>query len=309
MEFFRQEQDYPQGGWRMKVFCCSQFNGELDLLEIKMETLNPIVDYFVLSESSKTHSGLDKPFYFEENKNRFKRFDHKIIYQKVLDTPQTYQDLLDLKPRDKFHAKVIQNVKDATWLNRDLDIAFIRDDYEKESVLTAISPVANDDDIVIVGDLDEIPRPSTLERVIENFDKDEVYLLQNDMFYMFLNLQKINESWFGSNVLSFHRLLENPIGKLRQYKEGNRIDNGGWHFTYMGGVESIIKKLESYSHQEFNNDNMKNRVQYIVDNCIKLSVDALGRPSQLVVRDIEDGTFPKYLVDNQDKFAEHIMKL
>ena len=57
----------------MEVYDCFIFYNELDLLEIRLKTLDSVVDHFVLVEATKTHRGKDKPLYFEENKERFKK--------------------------------------------------------------------------------------------------------------------------------------------------------------------------------------------------------------------------------------------
>ena len=54
-----------------KIYDCFNFFNELDLLEIRLNTLYDIVDYFVIIESNLTHSGEVKPFYYEDNKSRF----------------------------------------------------------------------------------------------------------------------------------------------------------------------------------------------------------------------------------------------
>lgn len=65
------------------------FYNELDLLEIRLNVLNDVVDKFVLCESTKTHSGEEKKLYFEDNKKRFSKFLPKIIH--IIDTPdKTY---------------------------------------------------------------------------------------------------------------------------------------------------------------------------------------------------------------------------
>ena len=66
----------------VKVYDCFIFFNELDLLELRLETLDPYVDHFVISECDSTFSGEDKPFYFEENKEKFSKFLDKIIYIK-----------------------------------------------------------------------------------------------------------------------------------------------------------------------------------------------------------------------------------
>ena len=63
----------------MKIYDCFIFFNELDLLEIRLKTLEKVVDYFLLVEATKTHRGQDKPLYFNENKERFKKWEKKII--------------------------------------------------------------------------------------------------------------------------------------------------------------------------------------------------------------------------------------
>jgi beta-1,4-mannosyl-glycoprotein beta-1,4-N-acetylglucosaminyltransferase len=55
----------------MKVIDVFPFFNELDILEIRLNILDPYVDCFILSEATKTFSGLDKPLYYQENKDRF----------------------------------------------------------------------------------------------------------------------------------------------------------------------------------------------------------------------------------------------
>lgn len=42
------------------VFDCIPFFNELDILKLRMEIMDPYVDYFVLEESTVTFSGEDK---------------------------------------------------------------------------------------------------------------------------------------------------------------------------------------------------------------------------------------------------------
>ena len=47
-----------------KIYDCFMFNNENDLLEIRLNILNNYVDYFIIIESSETHSGLKKKISF-----------------------------------------------------------------------------------------------------------------------------------------------------------------------------------------------------------------------------------------------------
>jgi len=69
------------------IYECIIFFNELDLLEIRLNELKDVVDKFVIVEASFTFSSKPKPFYFEENKDRYSKFLDKIIYVKVEELP------------------------------------------------------------------------------------------------------------------------------------------------------------------------------------------------------------------------------
>ena len=54
---------------RDKIYDCFCFFNEFDILDLRLNILDPYVDYFVICESSVTHTGAEKPFYFEEFKD------------------------------------------------------------------------------------------------------------------------------------------------------------------------------------------------------------------------------------------------
>ena len=55
----------------MRVIDSIIFFNELDLLEMRLNILNDVVDTFVITESPFTVSGNEKPLYYLENKDRF----------------------------------------------------------------------------------------------------------------------------------------------------------------------------------------------------------------------------------------------
>ena len=71
------------------IFDCFTFCNELDLLELRLETLSDVVDKFVLVEADRTFTGKSKPFFFAENKARFTNYLDRIIHVQVEDMPQT----------------------------------------------------------------------------------------------------------------------------------------------------------------------------------------------------------------------------
>jgi len=130
-------------------------------------------------------------------------------------------------------------------------------------------------------------------------------------------LPQINENgfgwWQGSVMLSYKDLKSKTktIEKTRLQRDLAEpqvkiIHQGGWHFSYMGGMERIIKKLESLAHPEFNNDFYKNeqKVKELI-----LSGKSLFSENEFFERvDIfnTEIPFPKYVKENLNKFKHLI---
>ena len=57
---------------------------ELEWLEIRLHTLAPVVDYFVIVEAPRTFTNLLKPLYLMENWDRFAAFHHKMLQYVLL---------------------------------------------------------------------------------------------------------------------------------------------------------------------------------------------------------------------------------
>ena len=92
------------------------FFNELDIPEIRLNILDPYVDCFIISEATKTFSGKEKPLYYEENKDRFKKFHHKIIHNIVEDTtsPELHPYQRDVFQKDNIKKVILDNI-DRDW--------------------------------------------------------------------------------------------------------------------------------------------------------------------------------------------------
>ena len=147
------------------VYDCFQFFNELDILKLRLHIMDPVVDRFVISEATETFSGNPKPLYYEENKEMFAEFAHKIIHVVVEDTPPGYTH-----DRDTFQKNAVgRGLKDCT-----------------------------DDDIIIFSDLDEIPNPEKVKEILQNFDSTKIYHFAQRMFYCYLNMEEVS-----GNLLSY----------------------------------------------------------------------------------------------------------
>jgi len=254
-----------------KIYDVFMFATELDVLEIRLNILYDHVDYFVISESNRTHLGTEKPFNYLENKERFKRFEDKIIHNMIEDSP----------------------------LNTD---TWGREIHERDNMIRALKD-CDPDDIILTSDVDEIPKPEVVDSIDAN-SLSGFYVFEQRMFYYYMNVEKV-EDWVGTRLCRFDYLSDHSIDDIRdpvRRPEDQRIKNAGWHFTYLGGADVIRKKIEIYSHQEYNNDDIKNAIQDNIDN----NRDLYNR--DIVLREVQiDDSYPEYILKNRDKYP-HFFK-
>ncbi|MBQ6786579.1 MAG: glycosyl transferase GT17 family protein [Lachnospiraceae bacterium] len=278
------------------VYDCFQFFNELDMLKIRLNVMSPIVDKFVISEATETFSGLKKPLYYEENKEMFAEFQDKIIHVVVDDTPEGFTH-----DRDTFQKNAVtRGLKDCT-----------------------------DEDIVIFSDLDEIPNPEKIKEILKDFQQDKIYHFAQRLFYCYLNMEEVSgnllsyagefegverKKWIGSKMCSYKLLREQNLllGELRfpERKEiGIRVEDGGWHFGYMGGhgekdVQKRVKeKVVSAAHQEYNS----RRVLSQVSDQIKDGKDIFGRDAKFIRCEIDE-SYPEYIRTHQEELSFLIMQ-
>lgn len=281
------------------VYDCFQFFNELDILKLRLHVMAPVVDKFVISEATETFSGMKKPLYYEENKALFKEFEDKIIHVVVDDTPSGY--------------------------------THDRDTFQKNAVGRGLAG-CTDEDIIIFSDLDEIPNPEKVKEIIEKIRRkedgaqDKVFHLAQRLFYCYLNMEEVSgnllaycgefegverKKWLGSKVCSYKVAKTMPLGELRwpKCKEfGVRVDDGGWHFGYMGGSgekdvkKRVAEKVRSAAHQEYNN----RAVLSEVDDKIKDGEDIFGRDAVFAQVPIDE-SFPEYLRTHTEEYM-HLIK-
>ncbi len=233
----------------MKIVDCFIYYNELDLLNYRLHILNEQVDYFVLVESTHTHSGKEKELIYENNKEMFQSFHHKIIHVIVDDFPYKYPNINYDNKSDNSDS----------WHN---------ERFQRNCIVRGIEKLSlNDDDVIIISDLDEIPDPYTLQKIKNNEISITLNALNMNFYYYNLNSKK-EMMWNFSKILLykyFNELIQkkitcsdirlnhiyiNPVEYI--------INNGGWHLSYFGDAHFIKNKLEHFAHQEFNNNEYAN---------------------------------------------------
>lgn len=262
-------------------------NNEIDLLNIRLNILNKYVDYFVIIESLETHSGKKKNLIFDISK--FSEFNNKIIYGVI----------------EKFPKNLT---------------AWQKENYQRNYISKFLNQ-ADDDDFIIISDLDEIPN---LENVYLNNISEKLIIFKQRLFFYKLNYGELVPSWHGSRCVK-KKNLKNPqwLRNLKTYKkykfyrldkiylsptyEHNFkiIENGGWHFTWMGNIDFIKNKLKSFAHTELNNLEINNDT--FIKNCIKnLKPIEQKQKIKLQKLPLNKNFMPEFILNNLKKY-QHLL--
>lgn len=271
------------------VYDCFTFFNELELLEIRLNELNNVVDKFVLVEATRTFQQQAKPLYFEENKQRFAPFLDRIIHVVIDEYPTFFSKMRKVKTWDYEH-------------------------HQREQIKQGLVD-CKPDDIIILSDVDEIPDP---QKILEYKDTQGAKVFKQEFFCYYINCvvneQKTTQQvsrpeWLGSVMLPYKDIKN--IRKIRtEYrdrelsKQHTVVENGGWHFSYLGGVDKVIAKIESLSHSEVNKDEYKDPER--IKELIASGKDLFGRDNLQYQFVPLDKTFPQYILNNQEKYADLI---
>lgn len=283
----------------IKVYDIFNFFNEFDLLEIRLNMLDKYVDYFVLSEATLTFSGDKKPLNFQLNRDRFKKWEHKIIYNPITDVPETEEEILErlndanLSSVDR---DILENCRDGKVFGT--NFTWVREFYIKECAKRSLTKL-NDNDICYVSDLDEFWNP---ELVID-FIKDSVFKPIQTAYIYFLN-NRSDENWHGWSgtiVTKYKNVKNGSLNKLRTHKEmvGKYIflRDGGWHFSFQGGYEGAMKKIKESNHVFYKGDKTLPTLQKMVAK----NIDYQGRNFKFW---IDEKNLPKYILENKDKYIK-----
>jgi beta-1,4-mannosyl-glycoprotein beta-1,4-N-acetylglucosaminyltransferase len=263
-----------------KIADCFIFYNELELLEYRLNLLNNIVDYFILVESTKTFSGKDKKLYYQDNKERFNKFQDKIVHIIVDDMPYSENNIKN----------------DEQWLN---------EHFQRNSISKGINILnLKVHDLIIISDVDEIPDPNTLSELKKTNYEFTMRVLDMDFYYYNLNC-KLKQEWLVAKILSYktYKYLNLSCNDIRCISSFPKISNGGWHLSYFGNNEFIQRKLDAFSHQDLNIPlyNDLDKIQDKIDKCI----DLFSRDIDLKFIDIKDN---KYLPPMYDIYLKNYYK-
>ena len=267
----------------MAIYDCFQYFNEDQMLDLRFNILNENVDYFVISESTKDHQGKSKKLNF--NINNFSKYKDKIKYI------------------------IADFTKDKNFIEHKGGESII-EQHQRNSLSEGLVG-ANDNDLIILSDSDEIPDLTKLNQIKSNTK----FIAFSQMMFMYkLNLQNLNESnWIGSKMalkknfptpqkLRNLKFKEYPFWRLDKINQ--QIIKGGWHFSFLQNPSDIVKKIKSYSHGEFNRDEITDEKK--IKERIASNEDIFGRGFDLK-KIVIDKNYPEFIVKNKEFLKNWIL--
>lgn len=333
----------------MKIYDCFIFFNELELLKLRLEELWNCVDYFVLVEATKTFSGKSKGLYFQKNKEKFSKYIDKIVHVIIDDMPTPEKFNGDRWQIEYFQRnQIMRGLKNC----KDDDIIIISDVDEipnPKKIPKAVRLLKRKnivENIVVfkqkffyyylngfVNEDWQGPMAITFKTLKETFNSMP---------------QKARDYRYGEPFHNFYRLrnsitnisdkfkIEHFLLKLRDQKNIHYFDyflriiqtlkymdlkkkyiqiikNGGWHFTYLGGPDRIIQKIDSFCDKQFDTPELKDIKK--INEKINQGKDLFDRnpttpdiPKKVVYIPL-DKSFPKTLLKNKAEYTHLIKKV
>ncbi|KAM3270301.1 hypothetical protein P3S67_029408 [Capsicum chacoense] len=229
-------------GWGMReyprrVFDAVLFNNEVDMLTIRWKELYPYITEFVLLESNSTFTGLPKPSYFANHRDRFDFVELRLTYGQI---PGRF--------------KRGEN-------------PFVEEAYQRLALDYLLKQAGiQDDDLLIMSDVDEVPSRHTINLLRWCDDIPSVLHLRLKNYLYSFEFLVDNDSWRAS----VHRY---QLGKTRyaHYRQSDIIlADAGWHCSFcFRHISEFIFKMKAYSHFDrvrFSHFLNPKRVQRVICN-------------------------------------------
>jgi beta-1,4-mannosyl-glycoprotein beta-1,4-N-acetylglucosaminyltransferase len=192
---------------------CFTFYNELHILKKRLKYLYPVVDKFVLVESTVTHRGEPKELFYEKHKQDFAEWSDKIIHVIVRDNP------MDTNP----------------W---------VRENFQRNCISRGLVDV-NDDDIIMISDVDEIPDRD----IVKNHLDAPICSFHMLAFQYNFEYLQVNEPWFGTVMTKTQTLKVYTPQKLREMRWSiPYYKNAGWHLSSFGDEEFVANKIYNFAH-------------------------------------------------------------
>ena len=226
----------------MKIIDCTSFYNEHMMYEVRLNVLSNKVDKFIVTESIYSHSGKKKKLNFDIK--NYPKFKDKIKYIVIDKEPEGIIE--ENNDPSKQRANSLKRIE----LSYDAHFKEVKD--------------ANEDDLILLSDNDEIPNLDSIEF---KKNKNDIIFFSQLFFYYKFNLLYDRMKWIGTKACKKKKLIsfswlrnikikKYPFWRLdtlfskKKYTNINIVNDGGWHFTNLKTPEDMYDKFMNFGHHD-----------------------------------------------------------
>lgn len=237
-----------------KIFDCFTFFNEYEVLELRLKELYDAVDYFVLVEANKTHSGKLKPWNFDAERDRYSKYLDKIIYVQVTDLP----DYNKTKRRGL--------------------VNWVPENHQRNCIGRGLKGRAERGDIIFISDCDEIWDKNSIEPYL---GVDGLVLFKQAKYYFYVNWLQADSPWPGSAMVKYGKFVSPQQVRDARCRARYVVERGGWHYSYQGGASKIHTKVQNIAEtcQIVDSFGDEQSIQHKLDN----QIDPWGRDYKPII--------------------------
>ncbi len=287
----------PYKGKR-RVYDMFLFHQELDWLEVRLHELSPYIDNFVIVEGKTTFTNMVKPAVLEDEKNweNVTAFRDQVMYRAL-------EDPID---------------SSRSWDHED----FYRNGllYETFKHYAGKPQQLNYGDVLIVADIDEIPKPETL-MLLRYCNFPPRLTIRSHFYYYSFQWEHRGRQWAHPQV-TYYRGPSNTISPndLRHGDEGpywpmplffmrpiarwwQKADlwSATWHCSScFATLKQMRSKMESFSHSKWNTP--ENREPKTIVERVRHGLDLFNRQGENYDKVERNQDVPRYVLQNRDRF-------
>ena len=269
---------------RRKVYDLFLISNELDWLDIRLNELDSEVDYFIILEADSTFQEGPKALRLLEHWQDFARFHPKMIRQTV--------KLSEAKLPDG-----------DTWEHE----RFMRNSLFDQGMAELPEHARPEKgDVLLVSDIDEIPRPETIS-LLRNCAFPQRVTLRSHFYYYSFQWQHRGEQWAHPQATYFDgfdkTIKPEELRSGAQKSPYFELYNAAWHCSScMATLNDLVDKITSFSHKGYNHPHILDRARLL--QTVRNGVDLFERKDQIYDRIDNNSDIPRYLKKNdiQEKY-------
>jgi beta-1,4-mannosyl-glycoprotein beta-1,4-N-acetylglucosaminyltransferase len=182
--------------------------------------------------------------------------------------------------------------------------------YEQVLPFLTDEQAPNTQDVILVSDLDEIPRPATLT-LLRNCEFPRRLTLRSRFYYYGFQWLHRGVEWAHPQATTYRgndtilpaalRKGTHGINRLKNLDEKADLWNAAWHCSScFSTIQEMLTKMSSFSHVELNKPEFRDK-KTIVDR-VRKGKDLWMRRGEKYDRVENNKDIPRYLKGNRGKF-------